>query len=902
MARKCEVISETQQIRDLLTNIEYPDTGDAVLLRSDQYLAIGCNLKDLQNLDETLVREIDMMNCLVLYTAEVSVTYMDVEASDALIKWASTFDNVRFCLLEQFLPCGPEHPFARTMIRHFEKLQTPLRSIHKYPSLSDQQNRFRDAGWHSTVAQDLWTLWSRPEFLTSKQRMILDETEPFDEWEELALFAAHYFVLVATKNTPPGKYNQYMPDTDSTVKQDDTRAVPTQCLRLNDEYRQHPKARARRRFGAVVKLGKGVVGYHGGLGLQSRMATTDVYTTNDLEQGDFSTPPQSLQARMCHSITHLNDSECVLAGGRISPDHPLSDCWLRRCGAWQRIDDLPVSRYRHCGVAVKPQKQKPGGILIYGGKGCGGLVLGDWLYYDIETGRWLVVELHGICPPPRFGASMAATNSTEGVVIGGMGQDGVVLSDCWQWRIEAYKDGQDTLKLDFRSRSSEMYNRPYVGRFGAQLVWSESGLILIGGVILSQVLSQEYEILLLDPEDWTIQKIERISNSPCPLLVGCSSIVADGGNLSIIGGGAVCFSFGTHWNEGTWTLHTPDKNLNTPLQLNTEADPSPGLGQQALGTSENDPTNSMSSQLTRVSIPRIRVDSATEFESVVTKGQPVILENIDFGPCTHLWTNDYLIKHVVVHEATTEQMDFQNKNFSYVTKPFGDFLGAINEGRKLYLRSLASDKPAELPADLSRDYPELAGSFQLPPELATVAENAHSSPLRISGPVIMWLHYDVMANILCQVRGAKRLLLFPPSDVSFFHFSPGSSSSSTNVFADTSSGQYALKRAHHHEALLHPRDILYIPPLWLHSASPVDGLSIAVNIFFRNLNSGYAAGKDIYGNRDLQAYETGRRDLQKIVKAFKGLPMDISSFYLDRLANELSDMAQGVHHGVSRTK
>jgi tRNA wybutosine-synthesizing protein 4 len=95
--------------------------------------------------------------------------------------------------------------------------------------------------------------------------------------------------------------------------------------------------------------------------------------------------------------------------------------------------------------------------------------------------------------------------------------------------------------------------------------------------------------------------------------------------------------------------------------------------------------------------------------------------------------------------------------------------------------------------------------------------------------------------------------------------------------------------SHPHEALLEPGDILFLPPLWLHSASPTSEMSIGVNIFFRNLTSGYAPGKDIYGNRDLQAYEKGRLDIARIIKSFEGLPVDIRGFYLQRLVSELEE-------------
>ena len=141
-----------------------------------------------------------------------------------------------------------------------------------------------------------------------------------------------------------------------------------------------------------------------------------------------------------------------------------------------------------------------------------------------------------------------------------------------------------------------------------------------------------------------------------------------------------------------------------------------------------------------------------------------------------------------------------------------------------------------------------------------------------------------MANILCQIRGSKQLLLFPPSDVKHFEFEPGTSSSSINAFEQL--GAASLAPSHPHEALLEPGDILFLPPLWLHTASPTSGMSIAVNVFFRNLQAGYAAGKDVYGNRDLQAYEKGRQDITRILKTFEGLPVDVRGFYLQRLVDE----------------
>lgn len=100
---------------------------------------------------------------------------------------------------------------------------------------------------------------------------------------------------------------------------------------------------------------------------------------------------------------------------------------------------------------------------------------------------------------------------------------------------------------------------------------------------------------------------------------------------------------------------------------------------------------------------------------------------------------------MVVHEAQSENMSFQTKNFAYTTKTVGTFLDEVHAGGRQYLRSISAAQPTKLPANIAADFPNLKNDFRLPETLAVVTENAHSSPLRISGPVTLWLHYDVSA-------------------------------------------------------------------------------------------------------------------------------------------------------------
>lgn len=121
-------------------------------------------------------------------------------------------------------------------------------------------------------------------------------------------------------------------------------------------------------------------------------------------------------------------------------------------------------------------------------------------------------------------------------------------------------------------------------------------------------------------------------------------------------------------------------------------------------------------------------------------------------------------------------------------------------------------------------------------------------------------------------------------------FPPAASSSSLDVFSLLESP--TLAGTHPYEAKLMPGDVLFLPPMWLHTAKPETALSIAVNTFFRDLDGGYAAGRDVYGNRDLAAYEKGRVDVARVARAFQSLPADIRHFYLSRLGKELVHFAE----------
>ena len=810
---------------------------------------------------------------------------------------------MRFCLLEQYLPGGAEHPFAQKMIRHFSNLQTPLRSIHQYPQLADQERRFLGARWSLVRVRSLWDLWSDDLFVPPDRRLALNDVEPFDEWEEFVLFASHYFLLVAANTSSSiglsPSYLGHLWDPNHLTSANLSAEVP-----LTPQCEAFPSSH-RRRFGALTPLSQNTFGHHGGLGLQTRLSRTDVFMLPGIDSSDSVNIAalkeeckqlESVESRMCHTITS-NHLSFLVAGGRASPDHALQDCWLSGKNCWQRVEDLPIPLFRHCATTVALEVSSHSthnAFLIYGGKTGAGHVSDHWLLWRKGFG-WFTIPVTGDHLKPRFGAVMQETGFRRGILLGGMADDGKILSEAYEWTISG-----DPLALSI-SLSRMTFARPdtypVIGRLGASLLKSRFGVLLVGGVS-SAFIPQSVEVIKLFQENtdddqmsiWKWAPVDIRTTGQRPLLIGHSTF-ASLDTVAILGGGAVCFSFGTFWNETIISMSSCDRAPRPLIEVVTQK-PDPFSKQKPMG-------DILKPARFASTVPRHeQVQSSGDFEQILNNGQPVIIKNMDIGSCTTEWTLKQLAaelgedRAVIVHEASNKYMDFQFKNFKYAKKPFKDFADEITRGSPQYLRSLSSENSAGKVADISVDFPELASSFGLPPQLDIVKKKMHSSVLRVSGPVTMWLHYDVMANVLCQIHGSKQLILYPPSDVSLFSIPPGTSSSSINCFDTGPDRHPSLTLAHPQEAFLHPGDLLFIPPLWLHTASPVDNISISVNVFFRNIDAGYAPGRDIYGNRDLQAYEKGRRDIEMISKSFDKLPSDMGKFYLERLADELREKAQ----------
>lgn len=145
--------------------------------------------------------------------------------------------------------------------------------------------------------------------------------------------------------------------------------------------------------------------------------------------------------------------------------------------------------------------------------------------------------------------------------------------------------------------------------------------------------------------------------------------------------------------------------------------------------------------------------------------------------------------------------------------------------------------------------------------------------------------YKVMDNLLVQVVGKKKVVLFPPSDAPYLYL-VGDKSRVLDLDHPDLSLFPLFPQASPHETLLGPGEVLYIPALWFHNVTALE-FGVAVNVFWKHLGEEFYDAKDTYGNRDPPQVQRALQVVERAVKLLEGLPQDYRQFYGWRLLTHL---------------
>lgn len=216
----------------------------------------------------------------------------------------------------------------------------------------------------------------------------------------------------------------------------------------------------------------------------------------------------------------------------------------------------------------------------------------------------------------------------------------------WRWDLEFLDHLHPTISFQ---RLTNFETDAGIARFGANVVRHQGQIYVIGGIIKDEMLKSPNEICAFQLRDCagscSSALLKRHPDCPRPILVGMTT-VSTGDSLLIMGGSAVCFSFGTFWNRGCFYF-SPEKQLGN---INPIIQPWKYLqtveAEVAQENSRDLGPEAGLDQCNTKDVPRIRISSPEDFEKVVQSSSPVVLEGLEIGPCTSKWTAEYLKEQI----------------------------------------------------------------------------------------------------------------------------------------------------------------------------------------------------------------------------------------------------------------
>ncbi|MDZ8261472.1 cupin-like domain-containing protein [Nostoc sp. ChiQUE01b] len=270
----------------------------------------------------------------------------------------------------------------------------------------------------------------------------------------------------------------------------------------------------------------------------------------------------------------------------------------------------------------------------------------------------------------------------------------------------------------------------------------------------------------------------------------------------------------------------------------------------------------MESQV-RKSILKIKNPSLKQFLEMWKQYQPFLIEDVaKYWHACNNWSNDYLIKYCgnnVIH-VEVSQKDFLDdyKNFAY-----DDADDCVDEKKMKYKEYIkhVEDKVNENQNDdlgyyltgelFEKSFPEIIGDVTYPEYLnrKPLVSYWHGfSSKNFSSTTV--LHFDGFHNIFVQIRGRKKILLYPPSNYLSF-YPPLEDSHGLADYSKVDPNHPNLELfpkfpwQERMEVVLQPGEMLYIPPYWWHYVTAVDE-NISLSFFYDVTIQDYFRQKNMF--------------------------------------------------------
>lgn len=828
------------------------------------YTLLDVDLRNAQRLETSLQDAGFCSTVPTLVLVECVFTYIDSSYTvDIISKVSNLAPDCQMVLYEQVLPLGTETAFSMTMCRHFENISSRLYGLGVYPTKDHQRQRFTDAGFSDTQVLDLYEFWHNVLLQDERQRIL--GLEPFDEWEEWYMYCTHYMVANATKGRCAGLRYATVPNVTSPT------LFKPQGIPLRSVAKLAVPVSVA--GGSIALLDERKISLLGGFGTMaggsghSRLTTcSDLVLEEEFKSLRVSTA-NSLPAKMFAGAAVLQITPSlrlnVYFGGRLSPLRASNDLYYydNFSLSWVPIKlaclNAPEARYRFgcCSNGVDT-------LYVYGGRNVAGITLDDlWrAHFTVSNDGavgvcWTNLKVSGL--PPLHSCTLEYISKEELWVLGGLGAKGrrnFQFTDENSAKHGVYALLSDTTALNFVATPLDLKNFEdgaiFCARFGHASLRLGDYIVVAGGCgYYHQAGSNQGGQVCVLSIEWKTWCCLTGPFSECDMLVNASLVDFGGGNrFAIAGGGATCFSMGSCYNQVLHILELPEPILRSRLKP-------PHTQVQTVSFCDHFQLHSV-------------------FRDV---SEPLLLREVPIGKCLSSWRKKIAQVHpnparITVHKSVTPFLDFTQKNFEYDTwswRKLSRALSVADSRVYFYMRAVSVSNPKKKPSCIYTDFPYLASDFFLPTAfdaLKPSGEAYFSSVLRMSSSSLrLWTHYDVMDNVLFNVIGRKKVILWSPNYVARLGVSTGSSSPIT----DLSQLDRDIWEARV-EVILEPGDAIAIPSCWFHHVTSLEA-SVSVNVFYRGLpKEDYGVTrKDLYGNADVRNFEIAMRACNELLVEFK---------------------------------
>ena len=357
-------------------------------------------------------------------------------------------------------------------------------------------------------------------------------------------------------------------------------------------------------------------------------------------------------------------------------------------------------------------------------------------------------KLH--CDGPALWGAGLGWSQGRGILVGGINAEGECSGDVYSWHLD---EKDHTIEL--QKWGLQVHVRSLTRRYGLKVIpWNQGGFVVVGGAGSHRILPWPEQFLFISSGK-NIQVLDVRNGSEMePWLVGHDVTTQENSDhIIIVGGGGVCFSFGSFWNKKIFLMSQSGKDVAIQQWKLVE--------ETSLRHQQTQLSSTPQNLLRSKTIRRIRLTAPEQWHQILLSSEVCILEGLDFGTCVTKWTAEYLKstvgpdKQVIIHSTDAEAMNFLAKNFKYTSTSFGDLIDSVfsTTAKRVYLRAISEDVKNK-PTRLDHDYPGLAKDFKIPAilcETGGIEENRiFSTVLRVGGVgTSMWLHYDVSPTTSC---------------------------------------------------------------------------------------------------------------------------------------------------------